>query len=344
LWYIILVWLITTIQEINLIERRIIMSHEVETMAYVGEKPWHGLGNLVNPGIDVEGMLVESGLNWNVRKEQLTSESGITLDTHYALIRDTDNKSLGICGKEYIPTQNSEAFAFFDSFVKAGKLKLETAGSLFGGKKVFGLAKTNFGFDLKNDRTEDYILLYSPHIWGKSLSIMHTSIRVVCNNTLTQALKTVNNNSTFRFLHNVKFDAAMQELAAEKLAIVEERSKQRAEIAQLLASTKVSEEVTDNYFKKLFKVAKAEDIEEDDEEEQESNKIITLKELVYTQPGAELESSKGTMWGLFNSVTFYTDHVVGRIADNRIDNALFGKNATLKNKALNLAIEMAKAA
>ena len=44
------------------------MSHEVETMAYAGELPWHGLGTKVDGNIGVDGMLKEAGLDWNVVK------------------------------------------------------------------------------------------------------------------------------------------------------------------------------------------------------------------------------------------------------------------------------------
>ena len=35
----------------------------VETMAYAGELPWHGLGTKVNENISVDDMLKEAGLD-----------------------------------------------------------------------------------------------------------------------------------------------------------------------------------------------------------------------------------------------------------------------------------------
>ena len=44
------------------------MAHNVETMAYAGETPWHGLGVKVDESIGVDGMLEAAGLNWTVSK------------------------------------------------------------------------------------------------------------------------------------------------------------------------------------------------------------------------------------------------------------------------------------
>ena len=118
------------------------MAHQVETMAYAGEVPWHGL----------------------------------------VLVRDSDNKPLGPVGPKFIPTQNSEAFEFFDKFASAGKIKMETAGSLRQGRQIWGLAKMQEGFTVAGkDRVEGYMLVAVSHEWGRANEIRFTPIRVVCN-------------------------------------------------------------------------------------------------------------------------------------------------------------------
>ena len=42
------------------------MAHQVETMAYAGAVPWHGLGKEVLPDLTPEQMLYEAGLDWSV--------------------------------------------------------------------------------------------------------------------------------------------------------------------------------------------------------------------------------------------------------------------------------------
>ena len=47
------------------------MAHMVETMAYAGEVPWHGLGVQVEENLTPQEMLEVAGLNWQVEKQQL---------------------------------------------------------------------------------------------------------------------------------------------------------------------------------------------------------------------------------------------------------------------------------
>ena len=89
------------------------------------------------------------------------------------------------------PVQNQQAFEFFDRFVRAGEMTMEVAGALSGGRRVFALARLKDGFHLtraKEDVTESYLLFTNPHIYGQSVDIRFTPVRVVCHNTLTLAL------------------------------------------------------------------------------------------------------------------------------------------------------------
>jgi hypothetical protein len=115
----------------------------VETMAYAGEVPWHGLGEKVEENLTPTEMLEAAGLDWTVSRRAMftTQEPGtnqtegtLTTSDYGVLVRDSDNKVLGPCGKNYIPVQNEQVFSFFDKFVKAGDMTMGTAGSLNGGR------------------------------------------------------------------------------------------------------------------------------------------------------------------------------------------------------------------
>ena len=45
------------------------MAHEVETMAYAGELPWHGLGTKVSNDLTPFQMQQKAGLDWVVYKD-----------------------------------------------------------------------------------------------------------------------------------------------------------------------------------------------------------------------------------------------------------------------------------
>lgn len=328
------------------------MSHEVETMAYANEVPWHGLGVQVSDNLTPAQMLEAAGLDWKVEKKALVVDDlDHTLTSHFAMVRDSDQKILGICGQEYQPTQNHDVFEFFDKFCKAGDMKMETAGSLHGGKRVWGLAKINGGFMLGGkDEVEGYILLDNPHIWGRSLQILFTPIRVVCNNTLTAALRNnTNQENTFRMSHDRAFDDQIKQQAAEKVGLAMKALDVFKDKAEFLAQKRAKDQKVLEFFSKLVNpdlFQTAQEMSEDGTVNRSDlgRTVNRLMDIVHTQPGADLKTSAGTWWGAFNAVTYYYDHVAGTDQDKRLTSAWFGSAATRKRQALDLAVEFAEAA
>jgi hypothetical protein len=127
------------------------MSHEIETMAYVGAVPWHGLGTQLPAAPSVEEMLEAAGLDWTVSKRPLFTwrSRGEALDVkgHKALVRDTDHRVLSVVTDRYVPVQNRQALELFRRFCDAGHLELETAGALKGGAFIWALARIGRGED-----------------------------------------------------------------------------------------------------------------------------------------------------------------------------------------------------
>ena len=111
----------------------------VETMAYAGELPWHGLGVEVPADLTPAQMLEKAGLDWTVSKHPLTyAHDGRTVQAgkKMALVRDSDGKFLDVVSEAWNPLQNEEAFDFFNDFVGAGDMEMHTAGSLNDGKMM----------------------------------------------------------------------------------------------------------------------------------------------------------------------------------------------------------------
>ena len=115
------------------------MSANVESMFYVRETPWHGLGTKVMEAPDSEGALIAAGLNWNVVQEPIFTGENEPIRGYKANIRDSDRRVLGVVTDRYKVIQNREAFAFTDELLGQG-VRYETAGSLQDGKKVWLLA------------------------------------------------------------------------------------------------------------------------------------------------------------------------------------------------------------
>lgn len=321
-------------------ERGETMVANVESMAYAGKVPWHGLGEKVGNDLTPIQMARNAGLEWNVEKKPFINPvTGKPSTEWFVLVRDTDGQELSPCGRSYVPTQNEEALNFFQKFVKSGNMTMETAGSLDGGRVIWGLAKTSQSFELPGrDEVKSYLLLVSPHIWGKSLKIMWSGIRVVCQNTLMMALGAA--SEQFSAPHIREFDASVQQKAEEALGLADVRMEEFKEQATLLSGTRYKEEDLYKFWMLLFQPSLKN--EATLTPEMFGRTLKTLSELHYSQPGANM--SEGTWWQALNGVTYYLDHEAGRDRDASLTSAWLGQRAATKRRALSSAVEFAKAA
>lgn len=316
------------------------MSHLVETMAYAGETPWHGLGNPVSNDLSPVEMLQAAELDWTVSKRPLffMHDSKHIKTKQTALVRDSDNSILSYVPDNWNPLQNAYAFDFFREFVEAGEMEMHTAGSLRNGRRVWALAKVNEKFRLrfgkKEDVTELYLLFHSPHEFGKTITVDMTNVRVVCNNTVTLALSKASANIV-RISHKNKFDPSV---VKETMFLAHENFVEYRERAEFLASRKYKKDMVQEYFGRLFPSYSK---KEDNEKVGNKNAELALS-VLDTQPGAEL--GEGTWWQPFNAVTYLMDHKLGRSQENRLNNVWFGTMKDKKVAALNLALEYAEGA
>ena len=327
------------------------MAALVETMAYAGEVPWHGLGTKVSNDISVDDMLKESGLDWNVVPVPVFGrmDGKEIKSTYQMLVRDTDQKVLTMITDKWNPVQNSEAFEFFRDFVDAGAMEMHTAGSLQDGKWVWCLAKISESFELfGGDRVDGYLLFSNPHIYGRGVEIRFTPTRVVCNNTLQLSLGTATDNKV-RLNHRSTFDPDM---VKETLGIASEKMAKYKDMAQFLGSKSYKKEIVAEYMKEVFPGYSKRAIEQ-------ANEIKTLTDaqisalglsrnakgaldILETQPGANF--APGSWWNAYNACTFMTDHVIGKTQESRLTSAWYGLNKSVKVKALEKAVEYADAA
>ena len=315
------------------------MAHMIEfrdgkdCMAYAGETPWHGLGKQVPADISPNDMLKAAGLDWKVNAIPAFAEiNGKQVDIgHSALVRDVDNKILDVITNDWVPNQNEKAFEFFNDFVAAVEMEMHTAGLLKDGQLVWALAKVKDAFELFNgDTVESYLLFTNPHKYGWSIDVRFTPIRVVCNNTLTLSLNT-QSSKIVKVSHRREFDG---DLVKETLGVAKEKLAKYKEMAAYLGSKRFNDESVVDYFTRVFPVSGS-------KKEISKNASIAL-EIMDQQPGAEF--AEGSWWQAFNAVTFMTDHMIGRNADNRLTSAWYGANKNLKTKALETAVEFADAA
>lgn len=326
------------------------MSHNVETMAYAGELPWHGLGVPVSNDMSAYEMMEAAQLNWTVKKVPMFRlnnsvieqdnlnqyHGGMLIKNKMALIREEDNTELDVVGKNWHPVQNQEAFDFFYDWVEEGKMEMHTAGSLSNGKIVWILAKVNETFEVvKDDVVESYMLFTNPHSFGTSLNVRFTPIRVVCNNTLQLALGS--NNNGIRLDHTKKFDPHM---VRDALGLASNSMIQYSDQAKHLVNKMSTKESRDEYFSKLFPMT---------HHEQEVKGYVRSKKAAYANrlhndgtPGAGLV--KDSWWDTFNTVTYMYDHKLGKSNASRVRSSWYGDASKSKQEALTKALQYADVA
>ena len=311
--------------------------HQVETMAYANEVPWHGLGTSVDSTLTPLEMLEQAEVNWTVSKHNLffnspDGEEQIGVDDRMVLVRDSDNTPLSIVGPRWEPIQNHEAFSVFHDFVEKGGMTMETAGSLRNGRMVWALAKTTEEFRVfGDDIVRGYFLFSNPHEYGQVATFGGTSVRVVCNNTLSMATRAgLDNKISINHRRPFDIDAVNESLAELRVRLIAYQT-----AAEALGSASYTDDTLAKYFGDLFPVSGQ------NAKRERSRNAEKALEIIETQPGAEY--GRGTWWQAFNAGTYMVDHVVGNSNDTRLTNAWFGSGSRQKNRALDRALEYAAA-
>ena len=318
------------------------MAHQVETMAYAGQVPWHGLGVPVSNDLTPVQMMEKAGLNWKVQEVETFIEynNKKVATGQKALVRETDGRILTTVGENWNPVQNETAFEFFSDFVMSGDMEMNTAGSLRDGQMVWALAKVKDSFELfGGDKVDSYLLFSNPHQYGKAIDVRFTPIRVVCNNTLSLSLG-MKSEQSVKVGHRVEFDAIEVKKA---LGVATEKLANYKEAAQFLGNKRFTQDSYIEFLNTVFpRTADKRTQGEGLSVETLSRNAKAAYDVLESQPGAEY--AEGSWWQAFNSITYITDHVQGRNEDNRLYSSWFGGNQLRKTNALKTAIEFAEVA
>jgi len=181
-------------------------------------------------------------------------------------------------------------------------------------------------------------LFSNPHVYGKSIDVRFTPIRVVCNNTLTFALGSQAARAV-KVGHRMAFDADSVKVT---LGIAHEKFAKYKEMAEFLGNKRYGVVDLIEYYNEVFPNTSRTNINSDVKTFKDLSRNAKLcYDVLESQPGANF--AEGTWWQAFNSVTYVTDHVQGRNADNRLHSQWFGQNQLRKIKAAEKAVEFAMA-
>jgi len=337
------------------------MAHEVESMFYVKETPWHGLGVRCNEAPNTEEAIRLAGLDWDIGFKSLHTPEGEIAD-HRVTYRLSDGKKLGEVGPKYEILQNRDAFRWFEPFLASGEAKLETAGSLRGGRHVWILAQLNRDPIVVVPRADDivrkYVLLAHAHDGTLATNVGYTPTRVVCANTLAVAMdgKT---SALLRVRHTRGMKDALEKVR-DVMNVANQSFEATAEQYRQLARKGVVEADLRRYVRMVFQphvamarastammlvgqreVIEGEFIEEDEPKCRTYDKI---HRLFVEGRGNQADGVRGTMWAAYNAITEYLGYERGKDADVRVDSMWFGDAAKINRRALTVGVQMASAA
>lgn len=319
------------------------MAHQIESMFFMGETPWHGLGNRVTEALTVEQAIKQAGLDWAVRKEEIQLKIAPDLYVPgYATVREINQKIdvLGVVGPRYTPLQNTEAFNFFNPLVESGLVTLETAGSLSDGKKIWVMARINDNSDMSivgDDTVRKFILLSNSHDGTTAVRCGFTPVRVVCANTLAMAHST-GESQLIRLRHSKSVVANLESLR-EVMNVANANFESTADQFRQLARKQISRADLEKYVKVCLEVnpnAKADEIST-----RKANQIADVISLFESGRGMDMKGVKGTVWAAYNAVTEYLTHNAGNSADSRYNSLWFGNGAVRNQVALTEAMALA---
>lgn len=316
------------------------MAHElaiingIPSMAYVGEKPWHGLGAELTQDASIETWKEQSGMNWNIEKSDISfdSVSGKKIYTGSQVLYRSDNSDqLSIVSDKYKIVQPQEVLEFFRDLVGAAGMKLNTAGVLFGGRRFWALAETgNFGHLNGNDAIKGNLLLTSSCDGSTATVAQFVATRVVCNNTLRIALN--ENGRQVRVSHARTFDPME---IKNSLGLIDNAWNTFMENVTKMSEKSISETKAYDF---VYDLVSKKNLSVEDQPYTTHQYIESIMDKFKYGMG----NNGDTVWSLLNGFTEHYQHELGRVRtpDVKLFNNFFGNDAAIKDLAYEKALAL----
>jgi phage/plasmid-like protein (TIGR03299 family) len=261
----------------------------------------------------IQEVLNQTDLNWTVREESLTTQSGIIIPKQKAIVREDTNKVLSIHGEGYYPYQNHQLIELLDKVSQQSGLEIHRGGSFGDGQKVFIQLKSN---DLKlgDDKIEGYITGINSFDGTTSLAFRPSNITISCQNTFFGAFRSMDT----KVRHTKNMVMRVDDICRGLEKVVEEETKMFEDI-KMLSETRMTKESEDWVTRTLFNIMRDVDMNDED-----SISSVTRNKLSRFEVdlNGELKEKGGNLWGLFSGVTKYTTHSMKK--DDNSENKMFG--------------------
>jgi phage/plasmid-like protein (TIGR03299 family) len=316
-------------------------------MMYVGKMPWHGLGTKLDEPPTAEAAIQAAHLDWNVVKVQLyVGDEHRPLPGQYAIVREdrwncNEDGLLGTVGHDYTPLQNADAFGFFDPIVKTGAASYESAGALKNGERVWVMARLKRDLEItRGDTIARYLLLSNTHDGTGSVQVKFTPVRVVCKNTLNEALS---RGPAIRVAHTPNMPVRLEDAAGVVLAAIERHFNELGNRFRAMLTVQMLKPRLQEYLKAVFP-----DPSPGSDEKRYKRAVMQTERdradserLFGKGMGNDLAGVKDTLWAAYNGVTEYVDFHRGKFGDSKwLGDVWFGPSSVIKARALDEAIRL----
>lgn len=310
------------------------MAANVESMFYVREAPWHGLGTRVEEAPGSREALELAGLDWRVIQKPIMTQDGQAIAGFKANIRDRDSRVLGVVTDRYKVVQNEDAFAFTDELLGEG-ITYETAGSLQEGRRTWILAKLPQRYIISGDEITPYLVFMNSHDGTGAIKAAMTPIRVVCQNTLNLALDTA--RRTWSMNHTGDIQGKLEE-ARYTLLYADNYMRALGKAIDRLNQIKLSDRQVYEYINTLFPLV-------DDATEQQKKNLLRLKEEVKARyfEAPDLKHIGKNGYRFVNAVSDFATHAKPLKERANYRESLFGKTID-GNAMIDRAYQLVKAA
>jgi phage/plasmid-like protein (TIGR03299 family) len=277
----------------------------------------------------VQEVLNQTGLNWTVRQEGITTESGIIVPKQMAVVREDTNTVLAVHGDGYFPYQNHQLIELLDKVSNQIGLPIHRGGMFGDGAKVFIQLKSN---DLKlgTDRVEGYITGVNSFDGSTSLAFGPSNITISCQNSFYAAFR----NMDTKVRHTKNMIMRVDEICRGLEGVVREEAEMFEDIKKM-SETRFSKETEEWVSKLLFNISREVNLNEVD-----ALSTVTQNRLsrFHIDLNGELKDKGDNLWGLFSGVTKYTTHSLTK-GDNS-ENKMFGTYGQRERAIFKELVEM----
>jgi phage/plasmid-like protein (TIGR03299 family) len=296
----------------------------------LGSSPWHRLGTELDNVTNARDAVRLAGLDYTVVTRPM--DALVKMYSRYSdwgIVREDTGELLGTSDDSHVPIQNVDAFRFFDTLVQTNQASYETAGMIGRGERVWILAKIPGAIKVRGrDIVNKYLLLTNSHDGQSGVRVKLTPIRVVCNNTLTAALQGVGDFTIPRSL-------AMGEDGQQAASLLEASGVLYGKLDAIfgrMAGIRITARELLDYVMALIPEKEAGDASASD---------VWANVLALHESGQGASLARGTLWGAYNSVTEYADHLMASTQRaSQLESIWFGQGERLKAKAFQLAERM----